>query len=62
MTKEQVIKEYMSQMGRKGGSVTGPTKARKMSLEHYQTVAQRQRERWDKWRLENGRPAIKRER
>jgi hypothetical protein len=57
MTKEQVIKEYMSQMGRKGGSVTGPTKARKLSREHYQTVAQAQRERWEKWRAENGRPA-----
>ena len=62
MTKEQIIKEYMSQMGRKGGSVTGPTKARNLSREHYQTVAQAQRERWDKWRLENGRVAIKRER
>lgn len=62
MTKEQIIKEYMSQMGRKGGSVTGPTKARKLSREHYQTVAQAQRERWDRWRAENGRAAIKRER
>jgi len=62
MTKEQIIKEYMSQMGRKGGSVTGSTKARKLSREHYQTVAQAQRERWEKWRIENGRPAIKRER
>ena len=62
MTKEQIIKEYMSQMGRKGGSVTGPTKARKLSREHYQTVAQAQREHWEKWRLENGRADIKRER
>jgi len=62
MTKEQILKEYFSAMGRKGGSVTGPTKARKLSREHYQTVAQAQRERWEKWRLENGRADIKRER
>jgi len=62
MTKEQILKEYFSAMGRKGGSVTGPTKARKLSREHYQIVAQAQRDRWDKWRLENGRTAIKRER
>jgi len=62
MTKEQIIKEYMSQIGRKGGSVTGPTKARNLSREHYQTVAQAQRRRWAEWRLKNGRPAIDRER
>jgi len=53
MDKEQIIREYFASIGRKGGSVTGITKARKMSREHYQMVAQRQRERWQKWRLEN---------
>jgi hypothetical protein len=28
MTKEQIIKEYLSELGRKGGSVRGPQKAR----------------------------------
>jgi len=60
MDKNQIIKEYFASIGRKGGSVTGITKARKMSREHYQMVAQRQRERWQKWRLENGRPDDKR--
>jgi hypothetical protein len=60
MTEEEIIKAYLSRLGRKGGSVKGPTKARALSREHYQTVAQAQRERWDKWRLTNGRPAIKR--
>ena len=60
MDKEQIIREYFASIGRKGGSVTGITKARKMSREHYQMVAQAQRERWQKWRTENGRPAIKR--
>ena len=62
MTEDQIIKAYLSRIGKKGGSVTGPTKARKMGKEHYQTVARIQRERWQKWRAENGRPAIKRER
>ena len=62
MTEDQIIKAYLSRLGKKGGSATGPTKARKMGREHYQMVAHKQRERWDKWRLENGRPAIKRER
>jgi len=62
MTKEQILKEYFSAMGRKGGSVRGPQKSRNMGREHYEIVAQAQRERWDKWRAENGRAAIKRER
>lgn len=53
MTKEQIVKEYLSAIGKKGGSVKGPTKARKLSREHYQMVAQRQRERWAKWREAN---------
>ena len=62
MDKEQIIREYMATIGRKGGSVTGITKARKMSREHYQMVAQTQRERWQKWRLENGKTEVKRRR
>ena len=62
MDKEQIIREYMATIGRKGGSVTGITKARKMSREHYQMVAQTQRERWQKWRLENGKIEVKRKR
>lgn len=55
MTKEQIVKEYLATIGRKGGSVKGPSKARKLSREHYQMVAQRQRERWDSWRKERER-------
>jgi hypothetical protein len=55
MTKEQIVKEYLSTIGRKGGSAKGPQKARKLSREHYQMVAQRQRERWEKWRKERER-------
>jgi hypothetical protein len=62
MDKEQIIREYFASIGRKGGSVTGITKARKMSREHYQMVAQTQRERWQKWRLENGKTEVKRKR
>jgi hypothetical protein len=62
MTEDQIIKAYLSRLGKKGGSVTGPTKARKMGKAHYQTVARIQRERWERWRAENGRPAIERER
>jgi hypothetical protein len=54
MTKEQIIKEYLSTLGRKGGSVKGPQKARKLSREHYAKVSQVQRERWAKWRESNG--------
>ena len=53
MTKEQIIKEYLAGIGRKGGSVKGPSKARKLSREHYQMVSQRQRERWAAWRKAN---------
>ena len=62
MNKEQVIREYLSTLGRKGGSVKGPQKARKLSREHYAKVSQVQRERWAKWREINGRVATKRER
>jgi len=55
MTKEQIVKEYLASIGRKGGSVKGPSKARKLSREHYQMVSQRQRERWDSWRKERER-------
>ena len=55
MTKEQNVKEYLAGIGRKGGSVKGPTKARKLSREHYQMVSQRQRERWAAWRKERER-------
>jgi hypothetical protein len=55
MTKEQIIKEYLSNLGRMGGSVKGPQKARKLSREHYAKVGQVQRERWAKWREQNKR-------
>ena len=55
MNKEQIIKEYLSAQGRKGGSVKGPQKARKLSREHYAKVGQVQRERWVKWREQNER-------
>ena len=52
MTEDEIIKAYLSRLGRKGGSVKGSCKARKLSREHYQTVAQAQRERWQKFRRE----------
>jgi hypothetical protein len=52
MDKEQIIREYFASIGRKGGSVTGITKARKLSREHYAKVGKVQRERWDKFRRE----------
>ncbi len=52
MTEDQIIKEYFASIGRKGGSVSGPTKARKLSREHYAKVGKVQRERWDKFRRE----------
>ena len=55
MTKEQIVKEYLSAIGKKGGSVKGPSKARKLSREHYAKVSQRQRERWAAWRKERER-------
>ena len=60
MDEKEIIREYFSRLGKKGGSVKGHTKARALSREHYKTVAQAQRERWDKWRATNGKPAIKR--
>ena len=55
MNKEQVIREYLSILGRKGGSVKGPQKARKLTREHYEKVSRIQRERWAKWREQNER-------
>ena len=55
MNKEQIIREYLSELGRKGGSVKGPQKARKLSREHYENVSRIQRERWAKWREQNER-------
>ena len=55
MNKEQVIREYLSILGRKGGSVKGPQKARKLPREHYEKVSRIQRERWAKWREQNKR-------
>jgi hypothetical protein len=62
MNKEQIIKEYLSAQGRRGGSVKGPQKARKLSREHYAKVSQVQRERWAKWRETNGSVPTDRER
>ena len=52
MTEDQIIKAYLSRLGKKGGSVGGPSKARKLSREHYAKVGKVQRERWDKFRRE----------
>jgi len=52
MTEEEIIKAYLSRLGRKGGSVSGPSKARKLSREHYAKVGKVQRERWQKFRRE----------
>jgi hypothetical protein len=40
--------------GRLGGLAKGKTKARQMGREHYAKVSQGQRERWRKWREQNG--------
>ena len=53
--KNRIIKEYLSTLGRKGGSVKGPQKARKLPREHYENVSRIQRERWAKWREQNKR-------
>ena len=53
MNKEQIIKQYLSQMGKQGGSVKGPQKARKLPPEHYKKVSQALKLYWDKWRKEN---------
>jgi hypothetical protein len=60
MNEDEIIKAYLSRLGRKGGSVKGSCKARKLSREHYARVSKAQRERWQKWRTENGRTATKR--
>jgi len=36
MDKEQIIREYMATIGRKGGSVKGPTKVK--TRQHYQKM------------------------
>jgi len=36
MDKNQIIKEYMATIGRKGGSVKGPTKVK--TRQHYQKM------------------------
>ena len=53
LNKEQIIRQYLSQLGKKGGSVKGPQKARKLSPEHYKKVSLAMKKRWDKWRKEN---------
>jgi general stress protein YciG len=50
MTKEEAVKEYFANIGRKGGSVSGPQKARNMGREHYEKVSRAQKLRWVKWR------------
>jgi len=49
---DEAVRKYLSEIGKKGGSVSGPTKARKLSREHYAKVGKVQRERWDKFRRE----------
>ena len=48
--RDKILKEYFAMIGRKGGSVKGPTKARKLSRKHYHKVSQAVQERWRKWR------------
>jgi len=52
MTEDEIIKAYLSRLGKKGGSVKGSCKARKLSREHYAKVGKVQRERWNKFRRE----------
>ena len=58
MTEDEIIKAYLSRLGKKGGSVRGSCKARKLSREHYQTVAQAQRERWRLWHIDRERERL----
>ncbi len=62
MTEGEIIKAYLSRLGKKGGSVKGKCKARKMSREHYQKVGKLSREYWENWRAINGRIKGKRKR
>lgn len=56
MTKEQIIHDYLSAIGRKGGAAgKGERKARQMGREHYDKVSRAQRERWAAWRKERER-------
>jgi len=58
MTEEEIIKAYLSRLGKKGGSVSGPTKARKLSREHYAKVGKAQRERWRLWHIDRERERL----
>ena len=49
---DEAVRKYLSEIGKKGGSVKGSCKARKLSREHYAKVGKVQRERWDKFRRE----------
>ena len=53
MNKKEVIKQYLAKIGKKGGSVTGPSKARNLPPEHYERVSRAMKERWERWRKEN---------
>ncbi len=59
---DQNIRDYLRSIARKGGSVKGKCKARKMSREHYLKVGKLSREYWEKWRAINGRVKGKRKR
>ena len=55
MNKDEVIKRYLAQIGKKGGSATGPSKARILPPEHYEKVSRAMKERWERWRKKNKR-------
>ena len=44
------LREHMASIGSKGGRTTGAPKARKMGREHYERIAEIQRERWKRYR------------
>ena len=58
MTEEEIIRAYLSRLGRKGGSVKGTCKARKLSREHYAKVSTGQRERWRLWHIDRERERL----
>lgn len=60
MNKDEVMREYFAAQGRKGGSVKGKCKARKLSREHYAKTGQAVRSYWENWRKVNGRTKGKR--
>jgi hypothetical protein len=55
---DEAVRKYLSEIGKKGGSVKGSCKARKLSREHYAKVSAGQRERWRLWHIDRERERL----